>query len=99
MAPPVHPYKLFRGGEDPEGADGVPGGRRPDIGAEHLSNVPEKAPRNGTQNRPNEVLVFMQNQLFSLGFCDSGPPGRDPFREHFWIDFWAREARPEKSRQ
>ena len=58
-------------------------------------NVPEKVPRNGTQNRPTGGLVFMQNPLFSLGFCDSGPPGRDPFREHFWIDFWAREARPE----
>ena len=58
-------------------------------------NDPEKVPRNGTQNRPTGGLVFMQNPLFSLGFCDSGPPGRDPFREHFWIDFWAREARPE----
>ena len=58
-------------------------------------NVPEKAPRNGTQNRPDEVLIFMQNHLFHCFFCDSGPPGRDPFREHFWIDFRAREARPE----
>ena len=36
-------------------------------------NVPEKVPRNGTQNCPTGGLVFMQNPLFSLVFAIPGP--------------------------